>query len=151
LAPDPRSRNSIAKSFTGALSRFGGFFLPILRRRRRLETTQELRRDLCDLVDSRLEHRVIRFEGVLKPLIFLTNCSDAARISASVTGGSKLNNVLMFRHIPFDLHQQRPFSRQAEFSCIHPLSPGFTHRFHGLHSYDEEAGPLRTSLLNFGT
>ena len=39
------------------------------------------------------------FEGVLKPLIFLTNCSAAARISASVTGGSKLNSVLMFLHI----------------------------------------------------
>src|SRR5215470_12076988 len=39
------------------------------------------------------------FDGLLKPLIFLTNCSDAARISSSVTGGSKLNSILMFRHI----------------------------------------------------
>jgi hypothetical protein len=38
-------------------------------------------------------------DGLLKPLIFLTNCSDAARISSSVTGGSKLNNVLMFLHM----------------------------------------------------
>lgn len=36
--------------------------------------------------------------GLLKPLIFLTNCSDAARISSSVTGGSKLNSVLMLLH-----------------------------------------------------
>jgi hypothetical protein len=36
---------------------------------------------------------------LLKPLIFLTNCSDAARISSSVAGGSKLNNVLMFLHM----------------------------------------------------
>src|SRR5262249_26723132 len=43
-------------------------------------------------------------EGVLKPLIFLTNCSEAAWISASVTGGSKLNRVLMFLHIPIHLH-----------------------------------------------
>src|SRR5215469_16024532 len=39
------------------------------------------------------------FEGLLKPVIFRTNCSEAARISSSVAGGSKLNSVLMFRHI----------------------------------------------------
>jgi hypothetical protein len=39
------------------------------------------------------------FAGLVNPLIFLTNCSDAARISSSVTGGSKLKSVLMFRHI----------------------------------------------------
>src|SRR5213082_2766731 len=39
------------------------------------------------------------FEGLLKPLTFLTNCSEAARISTSVTGGSKLKSVLMFLHI----------------------------------------------------
>jgi hypothetical protein len=38
-------------------------------------------------------------DGLLKPLIFLTNCSEAARISSSVAGGSKLNNVLMFLHM----------------------------------------------------
>jgi hypothetical protein len=32
----------------------------------------------------------LTLEGVLKPVIFLTNCSAAARTSASVTGGSKL-------------------------------------------------------------
>ena len=39
------------------------------------------------------------FEGFVNPLIFLTNCSDAAWISSSETDGSKLNNVLIFRHI----------------------------------------------------
>ena len=43
------------------------------------------------------------FDGVLKPLIFLTNCSEAARISDSVTGGSKLNRVLMFLHMSLHL------------------------------------------------
>src|SRR5260370_23731693 len=42
-------------------------------------------------------------DGLWKPLIFLTNCRDAARISSSVTGGSKLNSVLMFLHIPLCL------------------------------------------------
>jgi hypothetical protein len=39
------------------------------------------------------------FEGLLKPLIFLTYCRDAARTSSGVTGGSKLNSILMFRHM----------------------------------------------------
>ena len=34
----------------------------------------------------------------MKPLIFLTYWSAAARISSSVAGGSKLYKVLMFRH-----------------------------------------------------
>jgi len=37
-------------------------------------------------------------DGLLKPLTFLTNCSAAARISSSVTGGSKLKRVLIFLH-----------------------------------------------------
>jgi hypothetical protein len=40
-------------------------------------------------------------DGLANPLIFRTNCSDAARISSSVTGGSKLNKVLMFLHMSF--------------------------------------------------
>src|SRR5436190_10237161 len=38
------------------------------------------------------------FEGLLKPLIFRTNWSEAARISSPVAGGSKLKSTLMFRH-----------------------------------------------------
>src|SRR5271166_5250006 len=41
----------------------------------------------------------LAFDGLLKPLIFLTNWSDAARISSAVEGGSKLKRGLMFRHI----------------------------------------------------
>lgn len=40
----------------------------------------------------------LAFDGVLKPLSFRTNCRDAAQISSSVAGGSKLNSVLMLRH-----------------------------------------------------
>src|SRR5947208_2646909 len=39
------------------------------------------------------------FDGLLKPLTLRTNCRAAARISSSVTGGAKLNRILMFRHI----------------------------------------------------
>src|SRR5580704_10403756 len=38
-------------------------------------------------------------EGLVNPQSFLTNWSDASRISASVAGGSKLNSVLMFLHM----------------------------------------------------
>jgi single-strand DNA-binding protein len=41
----------------------------------------------------------LAFDGLLKPLNFRTNCSEAARISSSVTGGSKLKSILIFRHI----------------------------------------------------
>jgi len=39
------------------------------------------------------------FDGLVKPLIFRTNCNDAARTSSSVVGGSKLKSGLIFRHI----------------------------------------------------
>jgi len=38
------------------------------------------------------------FDGLLNPLSFLTNWSDAARISSSVAGGAKLKRVFMFLH-----------------------------------------------------
>src|SRR5919112_709913 len=38
-------------------------------------------------------------DGLLKPVTFLTYCSDAAFISSLVAGGSKLKSVLMFLHI----------------------------------------------------
>src|SRR6516225_4468964 len=41
----------------------------------------------------------LTFEGVLKPLNLRTNWSAAARTSLSVAGGSKLNKVLMLRHM----------------------------------------------------
>ena len=42
------------------------------------------------------------FEGLLNPLIFLTNWSAAARISSSVLGGAKLKRGLIFLHIHFN-------------------------------------------------
>src|SRR3569833_635975 len=41
----------------------------------------------------------LAFEGLLNPVIFRTNCREAARISSSVTGGLKLKSGLMFRHM----------------------------------------------------
>jgi|SRR5208283_2740098 len=43
------------------------------------------------------------FDGLLIPLIFRTNCSEDARTSSEVTGGSKLKRVLMFLHMDYGL------------------------------------------------
>ena len=42
----------------------------------------------------------LAFDGLLKPVILRTNCSEAARTSSGVTGGSKLKSVLIFLHMP---------------------------------------------------
>jgi hypothetical protein len=48
---------------------------------------------------ARSKAALLALDGVLNPLSFLTNWSDAARISSSDAGGWKLNSVLMFLHI----------------------------------------------------
>ena len=61
----------------------------------------------------------LAFEGLLKPLTFLTNCRAAARISSSVTGGSKLKRVLMFLHtgITSIFHSQRADETRRTADC----------------------------------
>jgi len=68
---------------------------------------------------SRLFHRrparnetSLAFDGLLKPVIFLTNCSEAARTSSALTGGSKLKSVFDILHISADL--QREDSKRCE-------------------------------------
>ncbi len=41
----------------------------------------------------------LALDGFVEPLIFLTNCVAAARISSCVAGGSKLNSTFIFLHI----------------------------------------------------
>src|SRR5262245_46712771 len=41
----------------------------------------------------------LAFDGRVKPLSLRTNWNEAARISSSVAGGSKLKSVLMLRHM----------------------------------------------------
>jgi hypothetical protein len=54
-------------------------------------------------------------EGLVNPLILRTNCSEAARISSSVAGGSKLKSGLMFLHIALYLQPARS-ARITQFS-----------------------------------
>src|SRR5437899_12860328 len=81
-----------AFAFRASSSRFFGDALLWSECRRRVETPA---------ISSTAARKApsFAFDGWLKPLIFLTNCSDAARISSSVAGGSKLNKGRMFLHI----------------------------------------------------
>ena len=67
------------------------------------------------------------FDGLLKPLIFLTNWSEAARISSAVTGGSRLNRGFIFLHIQCDLKVSELLTHMKEaglfFSCLHFNNP----------------------------
>ena len=70
---------------------FGGAFV-----------SSELRRVLVVAAISSTAARnaaSLAFDGLLKPLTLRTNCNEAARISSSVAGGSKLKRLLMFLHI----------------------------------------------------
>ena len=68
----------------------------------RLERTKKATRYADYLIDCCQKYRAsFAFDGLLKPLIFLTNWSEAARISSPVTGGSKLKRVLIFLHIGY--------------------------------------------------
>src|ERR1700730_6690606 len=85
---------SAARAFALAASSsrfFGGAFVSI-ERRRRVEIP-------AISSTAAMNKPSFAFDGLLKPLIFLTNWSEAARTSSSVTGGSKLKRGLIFLHI----------------------------------------------------
>jgi hypothetical protein len=100
-APMPRNteraqspNRSAARAFALAASssRFFGGALVSSERRRRAEMP-------ATSSTAFTNKRSFAFDGLVKPLIFLTNWSEPARISSSVTGGSKLNRVLIFLHM----------------------------------------------------
>src|SRR5262245_6505218 len=57
---------------------------------------------------ARLNASSFALDGLLKPLSLRTNCSAEARISVSVAGGSKLNRVLMLRHMSLLRYRRNP-------------------------------------------
>ena len=67
----------------------------------------------------------LAFDGLLKPLTFLTNCNEAARISSSVTGGSKLKRVRMFLHT---IVTSNPYSKSIR---VRLLQAGLHFATHG--------------------
>src|SRR5579863_5163985 len=103
-----------AFAFAASSSRFLLGAVVSSERRRRVETSA------TSSIAARNEAS-FAFDGLLKPLIFRTYCSEAARISSSVTGGSKLKRVLIFLHI----HQtssshapKRPERRQCTSATL---------------------------------
>ncbi len=82
----------------GARLGLGGFGFAILWG---APVSSERRRRLAESAISLavLNAASFAFEGLLNPLILRTNCSEAARTSSSVTGGSKLKSTRMFLHM----------------------------------------------------
>jgi hypothetical protein len=64
-----------------------------------LERRQQPPGAIGDFRDRAVESFGMACEGELKPDSLRTNCSAEAWISACVAGGSKLNSVLMLRHM----------------------------------------------------
>ncbi len=102
-----------AFAFAASSSRFFGGALVSSARRRRVEMPA-----ISSTAASNAPS--FAFDGLLKPLIFLTNWSEAARISSEVTGGSKLKRVLIFLHITMTSRNRTPRHR-AMLTHDHPV------------------------------
>jgi hypothetical protein len=89
---DPNRPAARAFAFAASAARSFGGALVSSAWRRRVETA---------VISSTAAKKgaSLTFDGLWIPLIFRTNCSEEARTSSEVTGGSKLKSVLMFLHI----------------------------------------------------
>src|SRR3954451_6467440 len=90
LHPNLARDRSLAFSASISRSRAGALVCSAASRRRALSETSET---------ARLKASALACDGELNPDSLHTNCSAEAWISACVAGGSKLNNVLMLRHM----------------------------------------------------
>src|SRR5689334_10704280 len=88
----PKRTAARALALAASSSRFFGGALVSSERRRRV--------DMAATSSTAASNEAsFAWDGLLKPLIFLTNWREAARTSSGVTGGSKLKSVLIFLHI----------------------------------------------------
>src|SRR5579864_660829 len=88
----PKRAAARALALAASSSRFLGSAVVSRERSRRVEMAATS--SMADWKASSLA-----LEGLLKPVIFLTNWREAARTSSGATGGSKLKSVLMLRHM----------------------------------------------------
>src|ERR1700730_11605715 len=88
--PNLSRERSLAFSASISRSRAGACVCSDARRRRAEAVTS---------ATARSNASALACDGLLKPESFRTNCSAEAWISSSVAGGSKMNTVLMLRHI----------------------------------------------------
>src|SRR6476619_1390669 len=96
--PNLARDRSLAFSASISRSRAGALVCSDASRRRALSDTSET---------ARLNASALACDGELKPESFRTNCNAEAWISACVAGGSKLNRVLMLRHMVLSLTDRR--------------------------------------------
>src|SRR6478735_4828983 len=92
VQPNLARDRSLAFSASISRSRAGALVCSDASKRRALSETSET---------ARLNASALACDGELKPESLRTNCSAEAWISACVAGGSKLNRVLMLRHIGY--------------------------------------------------
>src|SRR6266436_9922093 len=114
-----------------SLDRSFAFSASISRSRAGAWVCSEVSRRRAEAVTSataRSNALALAWDGLLKPDSFLTNCSAEAWISSSVAGGSKLNSVLMLRHIYFLLVHPSPGFRSAVRPKDDPLKARPTSR-----------------------
>ena len=102
---EPAALTSALASKPFGCPRFGfrSFFFPILRRGIRLQLTEKLDQDACNLIYRSQEHSFVSLRRLVEP-------SDLSHVLQRRRprlvfghGRIKLNSVLMFLHIPFRL------------------------------------------------
>src|SRR5262249_27499048 len=91
-SPNRRRERSLAFSASISRSRAGACVCSDVRSRRAVSETS---------LTARSNAASLACDGLLKPESLRTNCSAEAWISSSVAGGSKLNSVLMLRHMNY--------------------------------------------------
>ena len=80
-------------------------------------TDDEVRAASETSVTARLKAASLDCDGLLKPDNLRTNCSAEARISSSVAGGSKLNSVLILRHMSVSLARSSGAALSKTIGC----------------------------------
>src|SRR5690242_7442524 len=118
--PNRSRERSLAFSASISRSRAGALVWSDASNRRALSETSET---------ARLNASALAWDGALNPDNFRTNCRAEAWISAWVAGGSKLNSVLMLRHmhlLPCPVGARSLQERTG--SRISDICPAFWHR-----------------------
>lgn len=86
-----------------------------------------------------------RFDGLVVPLSFRTNCNAASWISSSVAGGSKLNSVLMFLHMTRSrLNLRQNVDSDLTMRSLLPIAPRTARKAKRTSEIDPEGAACRT-------
>lgn len=110
LRYEPNRRAARAWALAASTSRFRGEAV-VTRDPSRLEEAR------VTSSTARLNAFWFAADGLANPLIFLTNCRAAIRISSSIAGGSKLNRVLIFLHTSLTSHHRTATARLRVAPC----------------------------------